>query len=550
MATAAAATGWLCFLTLHLTCAMVPAQNHYGETEIYHVSAGHFFLLRCHKAHSHSRVAWMRGDNSSLPVGTEVRDGSLWFLPVQASQTGTYTCEKRDEAGSLRMTFEVLVSTGECPDAPEAVDVTKGTSRALPCKQTEILKLNSSRNIRWMKDCLPVEQRRRSVSVDRKGDLRLTAPSEKDAGIYTCLIDFSLDGRNYTSARSIQLDIRDETNIDVIVEPEVVFPRESVVMVEVGMSAELMCLAYTGFNEDNETLMYWTVNETYTEDYEELSESWKYIRQRGVVYGHSTLSISKVRTEFLNVSICCHIMTLTGAKFGEAWLQEADHSLFYTSVAVCLAFPLAILCLATSFFLFRVDLILVYRKLLRHFPKQVPDGKLYDAYVSFLHPDMSDETESFVLQILPEELEGQHGYSLYIRGRDDCPGEAIHDVIAATLRQCRRLIIILPSDGKTLETLPLCDNQNQMCYEQKIGLYDALTWNDLQVILVEMDGPVDYSRLPESLRYIKRKQGALKWKKAYTGSHRLTKFHSNKTFWKNLRYHMPAVPIRRRQAVI
>lgn len=52
------------------------------------------------------------------------------------------------------------------------------------------------------------------------------------------------------------------------------------------------------------------------------------------------------------------------------------------------------------------------------------DGKLYDAYVSYLHADASSaETSSFVLHILPEELEKQHGYSLYIRGRDDCPGE-------------------------------------------------------------------------------------------------------------------------------
>lgn len=54
-----------------------------------------------------------------------------------------------------------------------------------------------------------------------------------------------------------------------------------------------------------------------------------------------------------------------------------------------------------------------------------PDGKVYDAYVSFLHSDTlsTAEAESFALQILPEQLEKQHGYSLYIRGRDDSPGE-------------------------------------------------------------------------------------------------------------------------------
>lgn len=58
-----------------------------------------------------------------------------------------------------------------------------------------------------------------------------------------------------------------------------------------------------------------------------------------------------------------------------------------------------------------------------HLVFTAPDGKLYDAYVSVLHPDTLSSAESFALQILPEKLERQHGYSLYIRERDDCPGE-------------------------------------------------------------------------------------------------------------------------------
>ncbi|KAI9518738.1 hypothetical protein NQZ68_034518 [Dissostichus eleginoides] len=107
------------------------------------------------------------------------------------------------------------------------------------------------------------------------------------------------------------------------------------------------------------------------------------------------------------------------------------------------------------------------------------NGKLYDAYVRFLHPDTltSDVTANFALQILPKEME-KHGYSLFIRGRDDCPGE----------------------------------------------------------------GSVDYRCLPESLRYIKRKQGALKWKKPSLKTNKCIKFRSNRNFWKSLRYNMPSVP--------
>lgn len=67
----------------------------------------------------------------------------------------------------------------------------------------------------------------------------------------------------------------------------------------------------------------------------------------------------------------------------------------------------------------------------------------------------------------------------------------MHDVIATTVRQCRRLIIILSPEAnffshENKEKELLCDNQNQLCYEQKIGLYDALTHNDPKVILVEI----------------------------------------------------------------
>lgn len=51
-------------------------------------------------------------------------------------------------------------------------------------------------------------------------------------------------------------------------------------------------------------------------------------------------------------------------------LSTADHSALYTSVSLCLVASLAIPALAAAFFFFKVDLVLAYRKLLRHFAKQ------------------------------------------------------------------------------------------------------------------------------------------------------------------------------------
>ena len=62
-----------------------------------------------------------------------------------------------------------------------------------------------------------------------------------------------------------------------------------------------------------------------------------------------------------------------------------------------------------------------------------------------------------------------------------------------------------------------------------------------------IDGPVDYAALPESLPYIHRTQGALRWPGASPRNHVCTKLSANRTFWKSLRYHMPPAPQARPQ---
>uniref|UniRef100_A0A3Q2QTF2 Uncharacterized protein n=1 Tax=Fundulus heteroclitus TaxID=8078 RepID=A0A3Q2QTF2_FUNHE len=98
----------------------------------------------------------------------------------------------------------------------------------------------------------------------------------------------------------------------------------------------------------------------------------------------------------------------------------------------------------------------------------VPDGKHYDAYVSVSQSAMLslDGVACFALQILPQELEQKYGYYLYIRGRDDFPGEG--------------------QEHSSVETVQFREDQNQLLYEQKVGLHDALMQNDPKVILVEV----------------------------------------------------------------
>lgn len=61
----------------------------------------------------------------------------------------------------------------------------------------------------------------------------------------------------------------------------------------------------------------------------------------------------------------------------------------------------------------------------------------------------------------------------------------MNDEISAAMRQCRRLIIILSAHTKTEYSPSSCEKQNQLLYEHKVGLHDALIKNDPKVILVE-----------------------------------------------------------------
>lgn len=56
------------------------------------------------------------------------------------------------------------------------------------------------------------------------------------------------------------------------------------------------------------------------------------------------------------------------------------------------------------------------------------DGKLYDAYVLYPKPRRESQrhaVDTLVLKILPEVLERQCGYKLFIFGRDEFPGQGV-----------------------------------------------------------------------------------------------------------------------------
>ncbi|XP_045563165.1 interleukin-1 receptor-like protein isoform X1 [Salmo salar] len=521
------------FLSMTLLLHVSHGQEHQGAIEVHHISAGHFFQLKCSDyddAEDQTTVTWSRGGNQTLNMtsGVEVRGEVLWFLPTHTSHNGHYTCESKYPNGSWEMKFVLSVDPGPCPVPAENRTVSQGMSEVVFCRQQDVLGLDPTAHIRWFKDCSPVDKHGETIiEEDGPKRLRLVNATESHAGVYTCLVEFSLQGGNYTATHSTQLKVNKEK---VPLKPQVTYPRKETVTVEPGSRVELVCSAFLGVGEgtESESFMFWTVDGRHTDHIEQLNVTKTTILPRSSgVYGRSTLSIYEVRPEFLNVTISCIALNALGQDVGFLWLQPA----------MCC--------------LFKVDLVLAYRRLRPLVSKKrAPDGKLYDAYVSYVHGDGLSRAEMFALQVLPEVLERRYGYTLFVSGRDDLPGEAIHDVTSETMRRSRRLIIILSAQSVSPlhpkmdpeDQLPLHQSpQDSPSYDQQIGLYDALIQNGLRVVLVEIDGKVDYTSLPKSLHYIRRKQGALRWRRPSSGKSSSTA-HPNGHFWKCLRYHMPFKP--------
>lgn len=85
-----------------------------------------------------------------------------------------------------------------------------------------------------------------------------------------------------------------------------------------------------------------------------------------------------------------------------------------------------------------------------------------------------------------------------------------------------------------LLTHQLVDSKED-AYDQHLALYNALIQNDTEVILLEMEKIETYGKLQESLRFIIKQQGTIKWEEEHT----VHPQSPNSKFWKQVRYHMP-----------
>ncbi|XP_056340098.1 interleukin-1 receptor-like 2 [Oenanthe melanoleuca] len=448
----------------------------------------------------------------------------IWFLPAMLEDSGDYECVIRNLTSCKKMCTKVTVFEridGLCLNEKFAVKevISTSSSAKVVCPHLDFFRKEKNIHpVYWYKDCQLLEGKRFVVS---NSDLIILNVTVHDGGNYTCETTYTCNGKQYNISRDISLIVQLTPPKKP---PEITYPRNNSIEVELGSQVTVDCntTGADGFE------VYWTGNDMsriFASSYEgETSYDGRPMHSLKLI-------ISEVIREDYEQPFVCQASNAFGQVASYIILKHRvpDIQRWLTGGLVSLLILTFITLIIYK--IFKIDLVLWYRNSVCALTSE-EDGKIYDAYVLYTKSSEGRSVcclETFVRRILPDVLEKQCGYNLFILGRDDLPGEAVVTVADETLKQSRRLMIILGS-----ETSRCCLLEDTS--EQQLAMYNALIRDGIQVILIEMGEIQDYTSMPESIRYIKQKHGAIQWK----GDFSEKSCSANTRFWKNVRYQMPS----------
>ncbi|XP_008589958.1 PREDICTED: interleukin-1 receptor-like 2 [Galeopterus variegatus] len=374
-------------------------------------------------------------------------------------------------------------------------------------------------------DCREIEGER---FTSREKKLLVQNVSAEDGGNYACQARLTHMGKQYVVLNGIAVNITERSGDGRRI-PKITYPKNNSIEVPLGSTLVVDCNITDA--RDNTNRRCWTVNDTLVDTYYNESKRIREGFESCAAFQEHTMctvniTFLEVRMEDYGLPFTCRAGV--SAAYIMLELPAPDFRAYLVGGLGALALVAAsALCVYN---IFKIDIVLWYRSAFRS-AGTIEDGKLYDAYVLYPKPQsesQSHDVDTLVLKILPEVLEQQCGYKLFIFGRDEFPGQAVANVIDENTKLCRRLIVIIVPAWLSfglLKNMP----------EEQIAVYNALIQDGMKVILIELGKIEDYTAMPESIQYIRQKHGAIQWSGDFTEQSQCMKTR----FWKKVRYHMP-----------
>ncbi|XP_068593066.1 interleukin-1 receptor type 1 [Cebidichthys violaceus] len=523
-----------------------------------------------------------------------VKGETLWFLKLQLDDSGEYVSILRTPSRCYRLATELVVEPpvpGECGRPRKALQtLTNTVTDMLNCPLKDYIGTldgyNVTSRITWYRGCEPIVDGVGRYTYMDSAKLKIDGVERNNNSSYTCTLTFTLGGVTGSVSETIEAWVSDKYSLT----PEVHEPANEVIKAPMGSNFSKWCRVFVPCVGRPDVYIAWKVDE-YSfilntkpdRIYTSKPRSWRENSPTEGVWMERALMFSELTTEDFERNYTCVAQSSRGSITGYFTLLPADPNIILPIGLVLGGVTVLFVVSVILYYVFKVDIVLWFRRTFPVLYKNTDlDGKSYDAYVAYPQPcavGFSKEVEAFALHTLPQVLEKACGYKLFVPGRDCVPGKAIVDSVEENMQASRRLLLLYTAstflskrhtsstsnnnnnvcksdddDGKSGTSFDGSGEEEEVCSDTRqqlecvTAMHRALLEGSLKVILVELEqiSPAQLALFPESVRHLRKKQGAVcRWKNLKssrtrgdeeTGGQDLS---TSSRFWKEIRYRMP-----------
>ncbi|XP_013869062.1 single Ig IL-1-related receptor [Austrofundulus limnaeus] len=300
-----------------------------------------------------------------------------------------------------------------------------GPSYSLQCPLQPVQSQNAPVvQLTWLKDC---QQLPKQVG---KTSLEFSSVSLKDQGNYTCI-----QQGNDTASFTVRLIVKESRCAKA---PEFI-PNGSLTELwrNVGSTVRLNCtvlLLWDPSEEQCETTLQWSkAGQPLTNHTLYLHNTSSWSPAAGQLIVNSLLEFTLKETEDFGLYIC------TVRNISSEFIVQNSNSPSHTAAVTAAIILLLLLGVAAIVYTrCHLSIKLWYKNSYGDY--ELNDGKLYDAYISYVN---NDYDRKFVNFILKPHLENKSGYKLHLNDNDILPGAAPSAELLMHISRSRRLIVLL-----------------------------------------------------------------------------------------------------------
>ncbi|XP_014837003.1 PREDICTED: interleukin-1 receptor type 1-like isoform X2 [Poecilia mexicana] len=493
--------------------------------EIY-ANAGDLVMLNCRESkHNSTEMPWkmetdqkmqLYGNMSAFEqqqLGLVLYQRSLVILRASANHQGNYSCGPRGNTSS-QIWFRLTV----CPKQ-STVCTSRNKYRTI-CHAKQACKLSCPEGsipnvgIPGMKSMEDVWHKENGEPSDNY----FPSVGLEKSGVYICKRSFSYSGEIYQTSSSVELDVK---AVEHPTKLGIYLPKNGQIFeVELGTKKEIVCKALVNSCQNSP---YWTSEGEFVDDSDVHTDPCNGSEKMPKCMS-TTLIFREVSPGNLSKTFTCVFSSdkLT-SRVNITLVKKAQPSKVMLAVcSVCVVVLMA--AIVVVYVKFKIDVTLFLRDKVgfKDCQSSTSDEKSYDAflmcYKSVTDGGLSEEDR----KCLASTLEDEFGYSICLYDRDVLPGQAIAEAVLDCIEQSRAVVLVPsfpdPEPGSAVLS----------------AIHTSLVERKTRLIFINTEQTeTEASRsgsFPEALQLLSKAGNSVTWKGRPPST----------SFWKQLRYHLPA----------